>query len=104
MVVDNVIRTWLALTVEDQRVAHDGLVETVERSLGVFCADDGMVGSHGLDWLQHTMKILVGLFRRYGLASNVAKSRTMTCQPGALRAGMLEDSMALKSTGVGDSY
>ena len=29
MVVDNVIRTWMEMTVEDQRVAHDGLVETV---------------------------------------------------------------------------
>ena len=29
VVVDNVIRTWLAVTVENQRVAHDGLGETV---------------------------------------------------------------------------
>ena len=29
MVVDNVIRTWMVMTVEDQRVAHDGLEETV---------------------------------------------------------------------------
>ena len=28
VVVDNVIRTWLAMTVEDQRVDHYGLLET----------------------------------------------------------------------------
>ena len=29
MVMDNVIRTWLSMTVEEQRVANDGLGETV---------------------------------------------------------------------------
>ena len=104
VVVDNVIRTWLAMTVENQRVDHDGLVEIIGQCLGAFCDDNGMVGSCNLDWLQHAMNVLVCLFRRYGLASNVAKSRTMTCQPGALRAGILEEAMALKRTGVGDLY
>ena len=84
MVVDNVIRTCLDMTVEDQRVAHDRLGETVGRCLGVFYAGNGMVGSRDSDFLQHAMNVLVGLFRRYGLVSNVSKSRTMTCQPGAL--------------------
>ena len=48
----------------------------------VFYADDGMVGSRELDWLKHAMNVLVGLFRRYSLATNVAKSCTMTYQPG----------------------
>ena len=29
VVVENVIRNWLAMTVEDQRVARDGLGETI---------------------------------------------------------------------------
>ena len=29
--VENVIRTWLAMTVEDQKVAHNGLLELVRR-------------------------------------------------------------------------
>ena len=70
--------------------------ETVGQCLGVFYADDGIVGSCDLDWLQNTMNVLVGLFRRYGLAVNVAKSRTITCQPGALRVGVLEEAIALK--------
>ena len=63
-----------------------------------------MFGSHNPDWLYHAMNVLVGLFIMYDLAENVSKSRTMTYQPGALRAGMLEEAMALKCTGVGDSY
>ena len=88
------------MTVEDQRVAHDGLEETVGRCLGVFYADDDMVGSREPDWLQNLMNILVGLFRRYGLAANVAKSHTMTCQPGRLWSGMPEEAHDLKCTRV----
>ena len=104
VVVDNVIRTWLATTVEDQRVAHGGLGETVGHCLRVFYDDDGMVGSRNPDWLQYATKTRVGLFRRNVLASNVAKSLTMTRQPGALRARMSEEAMALKCMGVGDLY
>ena len=104
MVIDNVIRTWLEMTMEEQRVDHDRLGKTVGRCLGVFYAEDGMVGSQDPDWLQHSMNVLLGLFRRYGLAENFAKSRTMTCQPGILGSGMSEETKALKCTGVGELY
>ena len=58
-----------------------------------------MVGSRESDWLQHAMKFLVDLFRRYGLAANVSKPHTMTCQPGASHTGMSEEAMALKCGG-----
>ena len=67
------------MIVEDQKVAHDGIGETVGRCLGLLYANDGMVGSRDPDWLQHLMNALVGLFRRYGLVANVAKLRTMMC-------------------------
>ena len=76
----------------------DGLGETVGRYLGFFYADDGMVRSRDSDWLYHAVNVLVGLFRKYGLAAKVAKSRTMTCQSGALRAGMSEEAMVMKCT------
>ena len=50
VVVDNVIRTWLTMTVEDQKVARDGLEETVGRCLLVFYAKNGMFGSRNPDW------------------------------------------------------
>ena len=99
VVVDNVIITWMAMTVEDQRVAQDGLGETVGWCVGVFYAENGMVGSREPDWLQHAINVLVGLFRRYGLEANVEKSFKMTCQTGALRAGMSEEAMELKCMG-----
>ena len=88
------------MTIEYQRVAHDGLVETVGWCLVVSYSDYGMVVSRDPDWLQHAMNVLVGLFRRYGLAANIAKSRTITCQTGALRVGMSEEAIVLKCTGM----
>ena len=104
VLVDNFIITCLAMTLEEQRVDHDGLRDTVGRCLGVFYDENGMVDSRNPDCLQHATNVLLGLFRRYGLVANVKKSRIMTCQPGALQAGMSEEAMALKFTGVGDSY
>ena len=62
VVVDNVIRKWVAMTEEDQRVAHDGLGEEIRRCLGGFYADDVMVGSRDPYWLQHLIHMMVGLF------------------------------------------
>ena len=56
---------------------RDRLGEAVGWCLGVFYADDGMVGSQDLEWLQYLMKILVGLFQRYVLVANFAKSCRM---------------------------
>ena len=95
VVVDNFIRTWLSMTLENQRVARDGLVETARRFLRVFYDDDGMMVSRDLDCLQHLMNVLCGLFQRYGLADNVSKPHAMTCQTGILRSGMSEEAKAL---------
>ena len=83
---------------------NDGLGETFGKCLGVFYDEYGMVISCKPDWMQNVMNVLVGLFRRYGLAENFAKSRTMICQPGALQAGMSEEAMVMECTGVVDSY
>ena len=104
IVMENVIRTWLAMMVEDQRVAHGGMDEAVGRRLGVFYANDGMVGSRDSNWLQHSMNVLIGIFWWCGLADNVAKSRTRIYQPGTLRLGMLEDDKELKCMEVGASH
>ena len=96
MVVGNFIRTWLAITVEYQKVAHNGLGEAVGRCLGVLYGHDGMFGSRDPDCLQHSMNVLVGLFQQYGVATDVSKSCSMTFQPGALRWGISIEAKALE--------
>ena len=50
------------------------------------------------------MNVLVGLFRIYGLAADATKSCTITYRPGALQAGISEETMVLKCTGVQELY
>ena len=63
-----------------------------------------MVGYRDYNWLKHSMNVLIGLFQRYGLAANAAKSHTMTCQPGTLRFMMSEESREHNCMGVGAPY
>ena len=44
-IVNNMVRNWLDLTVEDQLVAQEGLGLLVGRCLGLFYMDDGVTGS-----------------------------------------------------------
>ena len=36
--------------------------------------------------------------------ANVSKSKTIACQPGAIRSGILEEAFGQKSTGKGHNY
>ena len=49
LVVKNVARNWLSLMVEDQLVAHKGLVLAVGRCLRLFYADNVVVGLRDLE-------------------------------------------------------
>ena len=69
------------MTVKVQAVAQEGLGLNLGICLGVFYTTDGMIGDWGSEWLQNALIVLIGLFRGYRLVKNVAKSRTMKCQP-----------------------
>ena len=72
------------MTVEEKLVTNKGLGITVGRCLGLFYAANGMVGSWYPEWLKVALNVLIGLFCRYRLAENVAKSKAMTFHPGTL--------------------
>ena len=61
MVVDNLVRTWLAVTAKYQKVAQEGLGIKVGICLGVFYSVDGMVGVRYSEWLQNFLNILISL-------------------------------------------
>ena len=65
--------------------------------MGVFYADDGIILSRGPEWVQGVINVLIRLFRRFGLISNVEKSKIMTCQPGVICTGMSEEAFSRKS-------
>ena len=61
--------------------------------MGIFYADDGVVGSRDLECLQGALSVLIGLFLWYGLVANSAKSKPITCQPGTLQSRKLEEAV-----------
>jgi Reverse transcriptase (RNA-dependent DNA polymerase) len=80
ILMDNVIRYWLQLVIEDEGEASTtGLGLTVAERLALFYADDGLIASTNTQWLQQALDALVTLFRRIGLETNVAKTKMMTC-------------------------
>ena len=62
VVMDNFIRTWMAMTAEYHRVVRDGFGEAVGGCLGVFYINDGIIGSRDPDWLQNFRNVMVDLF------------------------------------------
>ena len=72
--------------------------------MGVFYADDGIILSRGPEWVQGVINVLIRLFRRFGLISNVEKSKTKTCQPGVICTGMSEEAFIFRIKGEGGTY
>ena len=84
LIVYNVVRNCLDLTVEDQLVAQEGLGLVLGRCLVLFYDNNGMVGLWYMEWLQGAMIVLIGLFFRYRMVLSAAKYKSMTCQLEAL--------------------
>ena len=71
------VHNWLVLTVEDDLVAHEGPGLAVRRYLGLFYANNGMVGLWDPEWPQGNLSVIIGLFRRYGPVAIVFKYKAM---------------------------
>ena len=92
------------MIVYDELVAHDGLGLAVGRCTGMIYAGDSLVGSRDPEGLQGALNVLIGLFRKYGLVANIAKSKDMMCQPGDIQYGMSEEEVGWQSMGRGVTY
>ena len=74
--------------VEDQLVTQEGLGISVGICMGIFYANNGVLGLWYTEWLQGTLNVIIGLLSQCGMVVNVFKSKAMTCQPVTLRYGM----------------
>ena len=70
----------------------------------LFYADGGILVSQDSEWLQGSLNVLIILFRRIGLADNVAKSKMITYETGAIILEMLVEMFGWCSTGKGAIY
>ena len=73
--------------------------------MAVFYADDGMVVATDPQWLQGAFSVLVAIFDRVGLLTNVDKTTSTACQPcGAGSGNRTTDGYRQRVTGEGLSY
>ena len=70
VVVDNLVWTWLVLTVKYHTVVQEGLVINLCRCLVFFYSEEIMVKEWDSEWLQNALNVLVGLFCQYRLITN----------------------------------
>ena len=76
VVVDAVVRNCVEVMVEGM-YEQSGRGKEVRHQNSLFYADDGMVELSYPRWLQGVFSILVGLFDRVGLKTNVGKTVDM---------------------------
>ncbi len=74
--------------------------EDVRRFLALFYEDDGVLASQEANLLQSLQDLLVGLFERMGLHTNVIKTKCETMVPGRIRTRLLNTSYARQWEGI----
>ena len=92
------------LTIDNPAANHDGIGKALGHKMGVFYADDVMIGSGDPIWIQGYINVLIDLFRIIVPEANIAKSKKMICQPGSIQSGMLVEAFTRRITGEGTNY
>ena len=102
------INDWFQKTLytvlEESLVALEGLGLAVGRCIWLLYTNNRVVGSQDPEWLQGALNVLIGLFCRYGLVTNVAKSKARKCQTGTLLSRILEEAVGRKCIDRGETY
>jgi hypothetical protein len=94
-----VVREWLHQAIGDNAM-RKGIGDDVANWLVAFYIDNGLVASRDPVWLQSSFDILVSLFERIQLYTNVSKTKVMTCVPGRIREGYTEEEYMLHRSGA----
>ena len=102
-VVDAVVRHW-DLFVEERSGGQDRSGREGLHHGHFFYADDGLVSSIDLEWLQGELDTLTGLFDRLGLQKNVGNTVGMVCHPCQAAGTNLEAAHKWRIMGEGLIY
>jgi hypothetical protein len=90
--VDAVAREWLRELREDGDYEERELDDLMSTFFAIFYVDDAYLASRDPEFLQRALDLLVSLFARVGLETNVSKTQTMICTPGRIRTQLPADS------------
>ena len=103
IVVDAIVRYWFSIISEDREDVETLGIRVQEKQV-LFYADDGLTASRDPKWLQEAFDVLVGLFERVGLKTNVLKTKSMACTPGYISSQISAYAYKHKMGEGGDSY
>jgi hypothetical protein len=91
ILVDAVARKWLRELREGGDYEEWELAELMLTYFAIFYVDDAYLASRDAEFLQRALDLLVSLFGRVGLETNVSKTQTMICTPGRIRTQLPAD-------------
>jgi hypothetical protein len=71
---------------------EEELLESMATFFVIFYVDNAYLTSRDVGFLQHALDILVDLFERVGLETNMSNTQTMICTPGRIRTQLPTES------------
>ncbi len=100
VLVDAVAREWLQELQEGNALEPDEIDHLMSTFFAIFYVDSAYLASRDPYFLQRALDVLVNLFTRVGLETNVQKTQTMICTPGRIRIQLPKDSYAQMHGGM----
>jgi hypothetical protein len=98
--VDAVTREWVRQLREESELQEAVITELMAAFFAIFYVDDAYLASRDPEFLQRALEILVDLFARVGLKTNLKKTQTMICKPGRIRTQLPAASYARMREGL----
>ena len=87
--------------VAENEAGTEGFGYAVAEKAEFLYTDDGLVASTNPLWLQWKFDVIIGLFERLRLQTNVAKTVAMVCQPGPVSGQQSTAAYGLQMTDEG---
>jgi hypothetical protein len=100
VLVDAVAKECLRELREGRALKPDKIDQLMATFFAIFHVNDAYLASRNPDFLQRVLNVIVGLFDRVGLKTNVQKTQAMICTPGRICTQLPEDSYARMRGGI----
>jgi hypothetical protein len=84
VLVDAVAREWVRQLQEESELEEAVITELMAAFFAIFYVDNSYLALRDPEFLQRVLDILVDLFARVGLETNVKKTQTIICTPGRI--------------------
>ena len=85
ILVDPFVREWMRILRDESELEEEAIELIMATFFAIFYVDDMYLASRDPEFLQQALDVLVNLFARVGLETNVKKTQTMICTPGRIR-------------------